>query len=195
VNLQLDHFSDGICVSSSVKKQTHFFSFFFPSWGKVEGKKSTQNIIFLPLCRACAVQQAQHNVSRWMTWLPISLKNAVKCDKWYQLQNLSITESLNAKGAREKFLVDQPRACRSQCRSKTTTETTYFHEVSGFAAFSVALSGDSCVVAAGRKNASSAKSTSKPMKTNITLCFTDLSTAGPPAELKHITQRRKRKQP
>jgi len=41
-------------------------------------------------------------VSRWMTWLPISLKNAAKCDKWYQLQNHSITESLNANGAREK---------------------------------------------------------------------------------------------
>jgi hypothetical protein len=25
-----------------------------------------------------------------------SLKNAAKCDKWYQLQNHSITESLNA---------------------------------------------------------------------------------------------------
>jgi hypothetical protein len=37
-----------------------------------------------------------------MTWLPISLKNAAKCDKWYQLQNHSITESLNANGAREK---------------------------------------------------------------------------------------------
>jgi hypothetical protein len=38
-----------------------------------------------------------------MTWLPISLKNAAKCDKWYQLQNHPITESLNAKGAREKL--------------------------------------------------------------------------------------------
>jgi hypothetical protein len=37
-----------------------------------------------------------------MTWLPISLKNAAKCDKWYQLQNLSITESLNANGALKK---------------------------------------------------------------------------------------------
>lgn len=36
-----------------------------------------------------------------MTWLLISLKNAAKCDNWYQLQNHSITESLNAKGARE----------------------------------------------------------------------------------------------
>ena len=40
-----------------------------------------------------------------MTWLPISLKNAAKCDKWYQLQNLSITESLNANGAWKKTLV------------------------------------------------------------------------------------------
>jgi hypothetical protein len=37
-----------------------------------------------------------------MTWLPISLKNAAKCDKWYQLQNLSITESLNANGTQKK---------------------------------------------------------------------------------------------
>ena len=47
-------------------------------------------------------KNGSHNVSRWMTWLPISLKNAAKCDKWYQLQNHSITESLNANGAREK---------------------------------------------------------------------------------------------
>jgi hypothetical protein len=53
-----------------------------------------------------------------MTWLPISLKNAAKCDKWYQLQNHSITESLNANGAREKPSTGQPRACRiSQCRT------------------------------------------------------------------------------
>jgi len=51
-------------------------------------------------------------VSRWMTWLPISLKNAAKCDKWYQLQNHSITESLNAKGAWEKLFTSHPRACR-----------------------------------------------------------------------------------
>lgn len=43
-----------------------------------------------------------------MTWLPISLKNAAKCDKWYQLQNHSITESLNANGAREKPLTAIP---------------------------------------------------------------------------------------
>ena len=42
-----------------------------------------------------------------MTWLPISLKNAAKCDKWYQLQNLSITESLNANGTWKKALVVQ----------------------------------------------------------------------------------------
>lgn len=49
------------------------------------------------------MDNGSHNVSRWMTWLPISLKNAVKCDKWYQLQNHSITESLNANGAWEKL--------------------------------------------------------------------------------------------
>ena len=43
-----------------------------------------------------------------MTWLPISLKNAAKCDKWYQLQNHSITESLNANGAWEKPLLAIP---------------------------------------------------------------------------------------
>ena len=47
-----------------------------------------------------------------MTWLPISLKNAAKCDKWYQLQNHSITESLNAKGAREKLFTSHTRAYR-----------------------------------------------------------------------------------
>jgi len=52
-------------------------------------------------------------VSRWMTWLPISVKNAAKCDKWYVLQNHSITESLNAKGAREKLFASDPRACRN----------------------------------------------------------------------------------
>ena len=66
------------------------------------------------------VEHGFHNVSRWMTWLPISLKNAAKCDKWYQLQNHLITESLNAKGAREKLLVSDPRACRiAQCRKTT----------------------------------------------------------------------------
>lgn len=50
------------------------------------------------------MEHGPNNVSRWMTWLPISLKNAVKCDKWYQLQNHPITESLNANGAWEKPL-------------------------------------------------------------------------------------------
>lgn len=58
------------------------------------------------------VEHGSNNVSRWMTWLPISLKNAAKCDKWYQLQNHSITESLNAKGAWEKLFTSHPRACR-----------------------------------------------------------------------------------
>ena len=58
-----------------------------------------------------AVEHGSHNVSRWMTWLPISLKNAAKCDKWYQLQNLSITESLNANGTWKKILVVQLQVC------------------------------------------------------------------------------------
>ena len=71
-----------------------------------------------------AVEHGSHNVSRWMTWLPISLKNAAKCDNWYELQNHSITESLNAKGAREKPSKGDPRACRiAQCRTKTTHHT------------------------------------------------------------------------
>lgn len=65
------------------------------------------------------MKHGSHNVSRWMTWLPISLKNAAKCDNWYELQNHSITESLNAKGAREKPSKGDPRACHiAQCRSK-----------------------------------------------------------------------------
>lgn len=59
---------------------------------------------FIKTCRPTTVVDGSHNVSRWMTWLPISLKNAAKCDKWYQLQNHSITESLNANGARKKPL-------------------------------------------------------------------------------------------
>lgn len=62
-------------------------------------QKSSFYGFFLAAC----VDNGSHNVSRWMTWLPISLKNAVKCDKWYQLQNHSITESLNANGAWEKL--------------------------------------------------------------------------------------------
>jgi hypothetical protein len=59
----------------------------------------TKNKLSILAAQHSLVDDGSHNVSRWMTWLPISLKNAVKCDKWYQLQNLSITESLNANGA------------------------------------------------------------------------------------------------
>ena len=65
-----------------------------------------------PQVFVCVFEHGPNNVSRWMTWLPISLKNAAKCDKWYQLQNHSITESLNAKGAWEKLFTSHPRACR-----------------------------------------------------------------------------------
>lgn len=64
------------------------------------------------------VVDGSHNVSRWMTWLPISLKNAAKCDKWYQLQNLSITESLNANGAWKEALWAQLQACHVSVSNK-----------------------------------------------------------------------------
>jgi len=68
-------------------------------------------------------------VSRWMTWLPISLKNAAKCDKWYQLQNHSITESLNAKGAWEKLFTSHPRACHiSVSNNKKTSNGACYNE-------------------------------------------------------------------
>lgn len=73
-------------------------------------KKQDSHSVFF-FCRPTTVDDGSHNVSRWMTWLPISLKNAAKCDKWYQLQNLSITESLNANGAWKKILVVQLQAC------------------------------------------------------------------------------------
>lgn len=95
MNLQLDHFSD------DTKQQQN----------PINTKSNTDTqVTLLCVCHAAShiyayvcVEHGSHNVSRWMTWLPISLKNAAKCDKWYELQNLSITESLNAKGAREKL--------------------------------------------------------------------------------------------
>lgn len=69
------------------------------------------------------VEHGSHNVSRWMTWLSISLKNAAACDKWYQLQNHFITESLNANGAWEKPFVGHPRACHTQCRTNKKKKT------------------------------------------------------------------------
>lgn len=62
-----------------------------------------------------------------MTWLPISLKNAAKCDKWYQLQNHSITESLNAKGAWEKLFTSHPRACHISVSNKNPSTKKKIH--------------------------------------------------------------------
>jgi len=68
-------------------------------------------------------------VSRWMTWLPISLKNAAKCDKWYQLQNLSITESLNANGTWKKILVVQLQVCHDlSVEQKPRKKKTFFFQ-------------------------------------------------------------------
>ena len=106
MNLQLDHFP---MIKNNNNKPT-------PRCGRKERglslsslSASTKTNKETPAARrappplgARAFEHGFHNLSRWMTWLPISLKNAAKCDKWYQLQNHSITESLNANGAREK---------------------------------------------------------------------------------------------
>lgn len=111
MNLQLDHFSDVIQYLSKPEE---------PSSSLTQHKKhfyfcrSTPNTL--------GVEHGSHNVSRWMTWLSISLKNAAACDKWYQLQNHFITESLNANGAWEKPFVGHPRACYSQCRTNKKKE-------------------------------------------------------------------------
>lgn len=73
--------------------------------------RRSPSLPFESACECVCVEHGPNNVSRWMTWLPISLKNAVKCDKWYELQNHLITESLNANGAWEKPLRGYPRAC------------------------------------------------------------------------------------
>lgn len=81
----------------------------------------------LLFCRPTTVDDGSHNVSRWMTWLPISLKNAAKCDKWYQLQNLSITESLNANGTWKKILVVQLQVCHDlSVEQKPRKKTRFF---------------------------------------------------------------------
>lgn len=169
--------------------------------------------------RPSGVDHGSHNVSRWMTWLSISLKNAAACDKWYQLQNHSITESLNANGAWEKPFVGHPRACHTQCR---TNKKKHPHEpkrgallkqeseLRRGAPWRVAVWLGVCcarapVLSQGRpgftsREAGAAKHCSKrniafSLCQHILILFTDLSMAGLPAELKHITQRRKRKQP
>ena len=213
-------------------------------------------------CRPTTVVDGSHNVSRWMTWLPISLKNAAKCDKWYQLQNLSITESLNANGAWKKTPVVQLQACHvlsveqkpikynqilclvcavrtrrcsgSFCarlcerdnganRSWQLCLIRHSHcrsllHVSGIRApkeQALQIQPLVCVCAAhthtrvqktsgifkqfsrffvvGEQVSKTSASAAKV--TLLSNWFTDLSVAGLPAELKHIIQRRKRKQP
>lgn len=172
-----------------------------------------------------------------MTWLSISLKNAAACDKWYQLQNHFITESLNANGAWEKPFVGHPRACHTQCRTnkkkKNKERKSFFPALCFFFQNKSPGSGEAgvfvlparpfgLVFAVSRalffvRARSLAARLAQPNKTFLkkektlrfflifkkikkisTFClflFTDLSMAGLPAELKHITQRRKRKQP
>ena len=114
MNLQLDHFSDA--SKNTLKNKTRGGAH---KKGASLTKKNNKLFCRLTLKkRFFGVEHGSHNVSRWMTWLSISLKNAAACDKWYQLQNHFITESLNANGAWEKPFVGHPRACHTQCRTK-----------------------------------------------------------------------------
>ena len=145
-----------------------------------------------------------HNVSRWMTWLPISLKNAAKCDKWYQLQNLSITEFLNAKGAREKLFTSHPRAYRHYSVSKHQERTKFQNLFWNLSVRMQIFFADGVFLflefpchasVVSLSNGRLEKQTKKEPKNSFLTFFTDMSAVGLPAELKHITQRRKRKQP
>ena len=114
MNLQLDHFSDASKNTLKNKTPEEVHTKKAPL-----SQKKTKLFCRLTLKkRFFGVEHGSHNVSRWMTWLSISLKNAAACDKWYQLQNHFITESLNANGAWEKPFVGHPRACHTQCRTK-----------------------------------------------------------------------------
>ena len=104
-----------------IKGRKHMFSLPHPSTSfvcRVEPNFTSSQIVMVVVICFFGSHYGFHNVSRWMTWLPISLKNAAKCDKWYQLQNHLITEFLNAKGAWEQLLASDPQACRiAQCRT------------------------------------------------------------------------------
>jgi hypothetical protein len=180
-----------------------------------------------PLQEFLLLDDGLHNVSRWMTWLPISLKNAAKCDKWYQLQNHPITESLNAKGAREKLSQVNPVHAVSLSVEQTSNRRRSLP--SNGARILRPQESWLCLVSLSRVQArqvvvrtnllwlfvSNGQQQLNTQTTNqqeniapptspwrratifptFIALFTDLSAAGPPAELKHITQRRKRKQP
>ena len=97
MNLQLDHFP--MIKTQKQNPCRKSASALFLTHNNPQNK-CRSSAVSISNCRC--FEHGFHNVSRWMTWLPISLKNAAKCDKWYQLQNHSITESLNANGAREE---------------------------------------------------------------------------------------------
>jgi hypothetical protein len=114
VNLQLDHFSDDFHNHKTHTHTTHTLA--ARENARSHTRTHTHCVVYIVL--RASLENGPNNVSRWMTWLPISLKNAAKCDKWYQLQNHSITESLNAKGAWEKLFTSHPRACRISVSNK-----------------------------------------------------------------------------
>ena len=53
------------------------------------------------------------------TWLPISLKNAAKCDKWYQLQNRS-----NYRIFERKWRLEEALSCRTPSMPSSVSNKT-----------------------------------------------------------------------
>jgi succinyl-CoA synthetase beta subunit len=76
-----------------------------------------------PLIIACSKggTSIEDLAEKYPDWLPISLKNAAKCDKWYQLQNHSITESLNAKAQGFKSRGTWRHLCKGTKRERRST--------------------------------------------------------------------------
>jgi hypothetical protein len=118
VNLQLDHFSD--------HQNLYDGAFGLSPVQKLFNKNKNNNNLFAAQLVSLSeklVDNGSHNVSRWMTWLPISLKNAAKCDKWYQLQNL-VYRIFERKWRLASISSRDipPGMPYSQCRTKTNQE-------------------------------------------------------------------------
>jgi hypothetical protein len=120
VNLQLDHFSDQQNLYDGGEIPSGVFP---PQQNQKQTYKTLPLNFSDPSNRSGVVDNGSHNVSRWMTWLPISLKNAAKCDKWYQLQNL-VYRIFERKWRLASISSRDipPGMPYSQCRTKTIQE-------------------------------------------------------------------------
>ena len=210
MNLQLDHFP----MIKPKPKPTRTLASPRVAHNNPTTKQPAARLAQHNLCTT--FEHGSHNVSRWMTWLPISLKNAAKCDKWYQLQNHSITESLNANGAREKPPTAIPVHAVSlsvEQKPNLSKESWLVWSLprqrgrgigrpSGYPEFNAShrrfMGNSHSLYSRVRFTRGAMRDQQAKLLFHLlqqTSFVTDLSAAGSPAELKHITQRRKRKQP